>query len=1180
MPISEDRLLSRVLRGGLVSPADLASAASPLPGEAPAAPFRWGPRIDVLIARGRLTEQTVTRLAAEIAAAEPPGAFGTTMSDSVTAAARQPLAETLPGTAADAADTPDGPVGYAQTLDSAEAIAGTAAVVSVASPVSVSPFPVPSWTRYEFLELLGRGGMGAVYKGRDRRLGRIVALKFIHGDDPGQIQRFMQEARAQARLEHPNICQVFEVGTVDNRPYIAMQFVEGLPFEKASRAMTLIDKVRVMRDAADAMHAAHEQGIVHRDLKPSNIMVTRTLDERGAARFSPVVMDFGLARDGDSANGLTETGAVMGTPAYMSPEQARGEARRLDRRSDVYSLGATLYDVIVGQPPFQDETVVKILFQVINNAPRPMRSYDATIPESLELIVGKCLNKEPEQRYETARALAEDLGRFLSAQRVVARSLGYGYRVRYWTRRNRALAAVAAALCLSLLGLAVFGAYTRAMNLRKAWLAQKEAELSEKLGQSVKELEWLMRTAYLLPLHDTDAEKNLVRQRMNEITTELGAAPGVERLGAYVLGRGHLALHEWDQAYAQLRKAEQLGYRHPELGYALGRVLGELYSRAIEEARRSGDSGFFERRRKELEEAYLRPAQRYLRQSRHVRSVSTSHVEALLDFYGGHHDAALLNAHLARQQAGWLYEAAKLEGDVFMARALEYKDHGESEQAQQSFAEAIGRYEQAAAIGHSDPQVHEAIAEAWVRQEEMAVLGGQDPGAALQQALAAIARAIEAAPRDSSAYTKKAFAIMYEAQYAQNRGEIDGAIKLYKEQIAAGKTSILARPGDAYAFEITGLAYTRLAEQLADVRRPTEEYLRAAFRYLDRAISINPNFPWAYNDYGMALFIAANSKVARNENPAAEVERAVALASKALVLDPGYVFAHNTLATMYGLMGKWQVEHGQDAESHVEKSLSALNEVIKINEKISAPHQNSLIFWIFGAMGRLNQGNDPKQHIKHALESFSRLIDIDKNTPYAYQGAAYAYYISSQYELENNRDPTRAIDAGLSHIRDCYRIQRDFAECQGTEAQLFSVRAAWQEAQKVPAMKTLEQARRLAQQAIQQASGNEELLLIAAEVDYQLAQALWRQDSAPAAAVQEGLAAVSQALSLSKDWPRALAVQGALLALQAETQGAGVRLASSRLAREKLTLAFAGNPLLRRKFGHLLTESAPPAQTP
>ena len=909
-------------------------------------------------------------------------------------------------------------------------------------------------------------------------------------------------------------------------------------------------------------------------------MVTRTLDEGGVARFSPVVMDFGLARDGDSANGLTETGAVMGTPAYMSPEQARGEARRLDRRSDVYSLGATLYDVVVGQPPFHDETVVKILFQVINNAPRPMRSYDATIPESLELIVGKCLNKEPEQRYDSAKALAEDLGRFLSSQRVVARSLSYGYRVRYWTRRNRTLAAVAGALCLSLLGLAVFGVYTRAMNLRKAWLAQQEAELSEKLGQSVKDLEWLMRTAYLLPLHDADTEKSLVRQRMNEITTELGAAPGVERLGAYVLGRGHLALHEWDRAYAQLRKAEQLGYRHPELGYALGRVLGELYSRAIEEARRSGDSGFFEKRRKELATEFLEPAQRYLRASRNVRSVSTSYVEALLDYYGGHHDAALLNAHLARQQAGWLYEAAKLEGDVFMARALEYKDHGASEQAQQSFAEAIGRYEQAAAIGHSDPQVHEAIAEAWVRQEEMAVLGGQDPGAAFKQALASIERAIEAAPRDSSAHTKKAFAIMYQAQYAQMQGETKKAIISFEQQINAGKSAISSRPKDAYAHEIAGLSYSRLADIYINTRKPAENLLSESFKHLNNAVKINPSFPWAYNDYGIASFLSASSKVSRNEDPKADVEQAVAAVSKALALDPNYLFAYNTLAAAHGLMGKWRTEHGQDPGIEIGKAVSALSSIIKINDQLIISHENMVVFSLFSAIHEIDKGSNPGAMIHKALESFSNAINLNKNTPYVYQGAAYARYISAQYELENKQDPTGIINEAFINIRECYRIQPNLPECQGTEAQLLSARARWQAARQHPFIDTLEQARKLALRAIQQSPDNEELLLISAEVSHQLATALRERRQAAAPVVQEGMTAAEQALRRSKDWPRALAVQGALLTLQAQMQVGAARAASAHRAQEKLSLAFAGNPLLRRRFGHLEAGSAQSAQTP
>lgn len=282
-------------------------------------------------------------------------------------------------------------------------------------------FPVVAWEKYEFIALLGSGGMGAVYKAIDRRLGRTVALKFIRGENPTLIQRFSQEARAQARLDHPNICQIYEVGQVNGRHYISMQFIDGKPLDRIRETLKLHDNLKIIRDAALALHEAHRLGIIHRDIKPANIMVEKISENC----LRTIVMDFGLARESSASVGLTETGAVMGTPAYMPPEQARGNARHLDRRADVYSLGATLYELLTGVAPFDGEQVVDVILAVLNKDPLPLRRRVSEIPVDIETIVLKCLAKEPGERYDSARALAEDLQRYMDGEPILGKPKNY-----------------------------------------------------------------------------------------------------------------------------------------------------------------------------------------------------------------------------------------------------------------------------------------------------------------------------------------------------------------------------------------------------------------------------------------------------------------------------------------------------------------------------------------------------------------------------------------------------------------------------------------------------------------------------------------------------------------------------------------------------------------------------------
>ena len=291
--------------------------------------------------------------------------------------------------------------------------------------------------KYDLLGEIGRGGMGVVYKARQRDLNRLVALKMILASEwasAEEIARFQVEAQAAARLRHRNVVGIYEVGEEAGRHFFAMDFVEGkslaaviarqpLPTEQAARWMVQI---------ANAVEHLHVQGLIHRDLKPSNILID--------AEGEPMVTDFGLAKVFDADGGATRTGAILGTPSYMSPEQAAGRNALVGVRSDVYSLGAMLYEMLSGRPPFKEENPLDTLVQVLEGEPTLLRRLVANVPPALELICFKCLEKDPERRYATAAELAADLTRYLQGESVEAQSGGVVHKVQRWVRRQPGLA--------------------------------------------------------------------------------------------------------------------------------------------------------------------------------------------------------------------------------------------------------------------------------------------------------------------------------------------------------------------------------------------------------------------------------------------------------------------------------------------------------------------------------------------------------------------------------------------------------------------------------------------------------------------------------------------------------------------------------------------------------------------
>jgi WD40 repeat protein/tRNA A-37 threonylcarbamoyl transferase component Bud32 len=335
---------------------------------------------------------------------------------------------------------------------------------------------------YELLEEIARGGMGVVYKARQVSLNRPVALKMILAGQlasPEEVERFHKEAEVAANLQHPNIVEIHEVGEHEGQHYFSMDYIQGRSLAAMVHESPLSAQraAEYMKTVALAVDYAHQQGTLHRDLKPANVLIDRA--------DQPRITDFGLARRTEAISDLTVSGQVVGTPSYLSPEQAKGDLAAIGPANDVYGLGATLYELLIGRPPFRGETAVATLRQVVDEEPVSPRRLNASVPRDLDVICLRCLEKAPYRRYASAHELADDLDRFLQGVPIRARPIGCLERAWRWCKRRPMVAALASATLVLLVVVAV-GASVAALLLARERNATRraEAEVVEKLWES------------------------------------------------------------------------------------------------------------------------------------------------------------------------------------------------------------------------------------------------------------------------------------------------------------------------------------------------------------------------------------------------------------------------------------------------------------------------------------------------------------------------------------------------------------------------------------------------------------------------------------------------------------------------------------------------------------------------
>ena len=868
-------------------------------------------------------------------------------------------------------------------------------------------------TSLETLVPLAEGAIGRVYMSRDRGTGEVVAVKLLRQAEPSQIQRLQREAAAQRRLDHPNICKVRALEQDgDERWRLIMEYVSGSTLGRELDRLTLDQRIRILETVCCAVAHAHAAGIVHRDLKPANIL----LRDRGDDGWEPVVADFGLAL-GDDDPALTSTGEILGSPAYMAPEQALGEHHRAGPASDVFSIGCILYEALTGRPPFDAPSVSASLDRLLNEDAAHPRRVNPHAPEPLCRIALQCLERDPDRRYTRIEALAADLARWRRGAPVHARHYTLWYRLHRRAARHPLTTGIGAAAGIMIVVLAGWGLWTASSA------ALREQSAAE-LGSALADVRNRMTIARLAPAHDIGEDRDLLRARLEDLDERWRDRRRLSDLLHATLAAGYLTIGDLESAERQAQRAIAAKIT-PATREVRARTLLARYAESIAPV---------------MELPADQRAERIARARGRFLEPAESHLAALR---GSGQEPAEALARLAilehrfddaeRVLQGLTDEAAReigvglIEAELMLERAETALQQYDRDQASNLFIQARSAFETLVRTGRSDPRprLHHCRA---ARGELRATmhLGGTFPQN-LDELSIGCADVTAVDPNNAESHAAQAAAFATLAAAFENVNERARGREMLRLGIASVDRALILDPGHALSVEYRARLFHRLAGLEPEPHERALSHFDAAADAARRLQALRPGHPTGALLIGLIERDRARQQSLHGDDPSKALDTAQAAFERVLEIDPDSQVALSAAAlnavfhfyeyrpTDPDLAVAWM-------ERAIELQARAIDRDPGSVDLLFDQGANHGDLWYYLLLTpEVDRRQSAGHHLDRALELLARMRELAPQRPGGYSQPIMILLTGADFALDHGRNAGSLLESALELQRAAAR---------------------------------------------------------------------------------------------------------------------------------------------------------------